>query len=142
MTETILVPIELSHAGAKVLDTAREMAERRGADMVLINVLPSVPAVVDSFMPSNYQADAVEEAKKALEARLTEKGLAPDAYKLVIRHGSPYDEVIKYANEIKADVIVVGSHAPKTAADYLLGSTAAKIVRHASCSVFVVRCQD
>jgi universal stress protein F len=139
MTETILVPIDLSHAGAKVLDTAREMSERRGAEMILMTVLPSVPAVVDSFMPSNYQSDAVEKTRKGVEERLVEKGLAADAYKIVVKVGSAYDEVIKYAKDIRADLIVVGSHAPKSAADYLLGSTAAKIVRHASCSVFVVR---
>ncbi len=139
MTEKILVPLDPSHAGAKVLDTAREMAERRGAELVLMTVLPNVPAIVDSFMPSNYQNEAVEETRRAIEQRLEEKGLPKDAYKIVIRHGSPYDEVISYAREIGASLIVVGSHAPRTAADYLLGSTASKIVRHADCSVFVVR---
>ncbi len=139
MTEKILVPLDLSHAGAKVLDTAREMAERRGAELILMTVLPSVPAVVDSFMPSNYQHDAVAEAKKAVEDRLEEKGLARDAYEIVIRHGSPHDEVIKYADKTGVSLIVVGCRGPQTAADYLLGSTASKIVRHASCSVFVVR---
>ena len=139
MTEKILVPIDLSHAGAKVIDTAREMAERRGADMVLITVLPTIPAIVDSFMASDYQEKAVAETKAALEARLEEKGLAKDGYELIIKHGSPYDEVIKCAKEIDASLIVVASHAPQTAGDYLLGSTASKIVRHAGCSVFVVR---
>ena len=139
MTDKILVPLDLTHAGAKVLDTARQMAERRGAELILITVLPAIPAIVDSFMPSDYQEKAVEDTKAALEKRLEEKGLTKDAYKIVIRHGSPYGEVINYANDIKADVIVVGSHAPQTPADYLLGSTASKIVRHAKCSVFVVR---
>jgi nucleotide-binding universal stress UspA family protein len=139
MTEKILVPLDLSHAGAKVLDTAREMAERRGAKLIILTVLPTVPAIVDSFMPSNYQNEAVKETRIAVEKRLEEKGIAKDAYEIVIRHGTPYDEVINYAKEINANVIVVASHAPKTAADYLLGTTASKIVRHASCSVFVVR---
>lgn len=81
----------------------------------------------------------LRKTRKGVEERLVEKGLAADAYKIVVKVGSAYDEVIKYAKDIRADLIVVGSHAPKSAADYLLGSTAAKIVRHASCSVFVVR---
>lgn len=140
MTEKILVALDLSHAGAKVLDTAREMSERRKAELILMIVLPTVPAIVDSFMPSNYQNEAVSKTRVALEERLDEKGIARDAYKIVIKHGSPYDEVISYAKKIEADVVVVGSHAPKSPSDYLLGSTASKIVRHAGCSVFVVRC--
>ena len=139
MTEKILVPLDLSHAGAKVLDTAVEMAERRGAELVLMTVLPTIPAIVDSFMESDYQEKAARNARTALEARLEEKGLAKDGYEILIKHGTPHDKVIKCAKDIGASLIVVASQAPSTVGDYLLGSTSAKIVRHASCSVFVVR---
>ncbi len=139
MTEKILVALDLSHSGARVLETAREMAARRGAKLIAITVLPAVPAIVDSYMASDYQDKAVEETRTALVERLRERGLAPEETEIVIRHGSPYGEVINYAKEAGVDLIVVGSHAPKTPADYLLGSTAAKVVRHAPCSVFVVR---
>ena len=139
MSEKILVPLDLSHAGAKVLDTAREMAARRNAELVLMTILPSIPAIVDSFMANDYQEKALAEARLALEKRLEEKGLSKNQYDLIIKHGTPYDEVIKTAQKIDASVIVVASHAPQTAGDYLLGSTASKIVRHATCSVFVVR---
>ena len=88
MSEKILVPLDLSHSGAKVLDTAREMAERRGAELVLMTVLPAIPAIVDSFMTNDYQEKALAETRVALEARLEEKGLAKDSYELVIKHGS------------------------------------------------------
>jgi nucleotide-binding universal stress UspA family protein len=52
--------------------------------------------------------------------------------------GSVYNEVLREADRIGADLIVVGSHRP-TMATYLLGSNAATIVRHARCSVLVVR---
>ena len=56
----------------------------------------------------------------------------------VVRMGSVYNEVLGEADRISADLIVVGSHRP-TMATYLLGSNAATIVRHARCSVLVVR---
>ena len=139
MTDKILVSLDVAHAGAKALDTAIEMAGRRNAELVLITVLPTIPAVVDSFMAADYKEKAVAETRAAMEKRLQEKGIAKDTFEIVIKHGTPYDEVIKYAREIDADLIVVASHAPKSAADYLLGTTASKIVRHAGCSVFVVR---
>jgi nucleotide-binding universal stress UspA family protein len=56
----------------------------------------------------------------------------------IVRMGSDYNEVLKEADRMAADLIVVGSHRP-TMSTYLLGSNAAAIVRHAKCSVLVVR---
>ena len=52
--------------------------------------------------------------------------------------GSVYDQVLAEATEFNADLIVVGSHRPSMST-YLIGSNAARIVRHAKCSVLVVR---
>ena len=56
----------------------------------------------------------------------------------MVRMGSVYAEVLDEAGRIGADLVVVGSHRPSMAT-YLLGSNAATIVRHARCSVLVVR---
>ena len=56
----------------------------------------------------------------------------------VVRLGGVYAEVLEEADKIAADLIVVGSHRPKMST-YLLGSNAASIVRHAHCSVLVIR---
>ena len=55
-----------------------------------------------------------------------------------IRSGHPYKNILEKAEEEDADLIIVASHTPGLQ-DYLLGSTAAKVVRHAKCSVLVVR---
>jgi nucleotide-binding universal stress UspA family protein len=52
--------------------------------------------------------------------------------------GSVYDDVLQEAEKSAADLIVVGSHRPSMAT-YLIGSNAVRIVRHAKCSVLVVR---
>jgi nucleotide-binding universal stress UspA family protein len=63
----------------------------------------------------------------------------PDARMSSVVHlGGVYNEVLKEASRIAADLIVVGSQRP-TMSTYLLGSNAATIVRHAKCSVLVVR---
>ena len=56
----------------------------------------------------------------------------------LIRFGTVYDEVLAAAKVVKADLIITGSHKPNVS-DYLLGSNAARIMRHAECSVLVVR---
>ena len=63
----------------------------------------------------------------------------PDVtYKSIARHGSVYKEILEVADSIGADLIVLTSHRPARS-DYLLGPNAARVVRHAKQSVFVVR---
>jgi len=49
-----------------------------------------------------------------------------------------YAEILGVAEEAEADLVVVGSHLPAVK-DYLLGTNAARVVRHARCSVFDAR---
>ena len=57
---------------------------------------------------------------------------------VAVASGGVYHELLREATEWGADLIVVGSHRP-VMSDYLLGSNAKTIVRHAQCSVLVVR---
>jgi nucleotide-binding universal stress UspA family protein len=65
-------------------------------------------------------------------------GAAADRVTTAVRFGGTYQEILAHAEKIGAELIVIGSHKPNVA-DYLLGSTAARVVRHARCSVYVVR---
>ena len=56
----------------------------------------------------------------------------------IVGQGSIHREIIAAAEKADADLIVMASHKP-TARDYLLGANAAHVVRHAACSVMVVR---
>ena len=58
---------------------------------------------------------------------------------ILVTHGaSIYAEILGAAEEVEADLVVVGSHRPAMK-DYLLGTNAARVVRHACCSVLVAR---
>ncbi len=56
----------------------------------------------------------------------------------MIKKGPVTAEILDCADELGADLIVIGSHRPGLK-DYLLGSTAARVVRHAECPVYVDR---
>ena len=73
-----------------------------------------------------------------LDALVREK--LPDDIDLdqIVRQGSIYREILKLARETRSDLIVMASHRPKKT-DFLLGMNAAQVVRHAPCSVLVVR---
>ena len=56
----------------------------------------------------------------------------------LVRTGHSYKTILEVAKEKDVDLIIIASHRPGLQ-DYFLGSTAAKVVRHADCSVLVVR---
>ncbi len=59
-----------------------------------------------------------------------------------IRHGVPYEEIIKYAKDLDADLIVMSTHGHTGLTHILLGSVAEKIVRYAPCPVLTTRIDD
>ena len=72
----------------------------------------------------------------ALIRRVNASDLKPNI--LVTHAASIYAEILGVAEEAEADLVVVGSHRPAMK-DYLLGTNAARVVRHARCSVLVAR---
>lgn len=107
-----------------------------------LNVICVVPnfgvGVVGSFFPEGYEEEALRKTKVALH-EFTAKHV-PKGYNVqhIISFGNVYEEIIDAANKVDADIILMGSHRPKLR-DYLLGPNAARVVRHATQSVLVVR---
>ncbi|MDX9860174.1 MAG: universal stress protein, partial [Rhodospirillales bacterium] len=56
----------------------------------------------------------------------------------IIAYGKVYKEILDATKLVKADLVIMGAHHPELE-DYLLGPNAARVVRHAGCSVMVVR---
>ncbi len=136
MYATILVPIDLHDAGkAKaMLDNARLLGGG-SARIVLLNVVEDVPSYVAAELPSGIIAQQKEDATRALTELAQAEGLAAA---IAVRSGQPASAILACAEEHKVDVVVIASHRPGFQ-DYLIGSTAARVVRHARCSVLVLR---
>ena len=78
----------------------------------------------------------LENSVAALIRRVNASDLKP---KIPVTHGaSIYAEILGVAEGAEADLAVIGSHRPATK-DYMLGTNAARVVRHARCSVLVAR---
>ena len=142
MFKTILVPVDLGEveAARPAIDKAVEIARGNPESSIrLIYVRPIVPVTYMEFMPPAFDEEQQADADTRL-AELLAGGvdLPADRVSSVVGLGSVYNEVLNQADQIGADLIVVGSHQPSMAT-YLLGSNASAIVRHAKCSVLVVR---
>ena len=140
MFKNILVAVDLEHDTPvdDLLRIASDIANTYGAQVHLLNVIGAAPAVVSQFLPENYENMVSEKIEKDLAVLAAKVDLAEGAAASSVRFGGVYQEILAHANKIGADLIIVASHKPDVG-DYLLGTTAARIVRHASCSTLVVR---
>jgi nucleotide-binding universal stress UspA family protein len=140
MFKTILVPVDLGEveAARPAIDKAVELAKSADSTIRLIYVRPIVPVTYMEFMPPAFDEEQQGEAETKLAELAASVGLPSGRVSAVVRLGSVYNDVLDEAEKTGADLIVIGSHRP-TMATYLLGSNAATIVRHAGCSVLVVR---
>jgi len=140
MFKTILVPVDIEdvETARPALDRAVALADASGGTVRLIYVRSLVPMAYMEFVPPDFDAAQQQDVTKRLAALADGVSLPKERVSSVVTLGSVYHDVLKEADEIGADLIVVGSHRP-TMATYLLGSNAASIVRHAKCSVLVIR---
>lgn len=136
MYKTILVPIDMGHVveGKSIIDIAIDHADK-DSKIILLNVVEEIPNWAAINLPADIIDKSLESARDDLKAIATAGGRKMD---VEIRTGHSYNTILDVAEEKNADLIVVASHRPGLQ-DYFLGSTAAKVVRHAKCSVLVVR---
>jgi nucleotide-binding universal stress UspA family protein len=136
MFRTILVPIDVGNAdnSKHVINIAATNGDD-DARIILLNVVEDIPKWVAVELPDGFQERSYKESKKQLEEIAKASGANVEIEVLI---GHPYQTILDTVKKVGADLIVIASHQPELQ-DYLLGSTAAKVVRHARCSVMVVR---
>ena len=134
MYKKIIAALGLSHGhGVTALDMARRMRAENGT-IIALHVLEPVPGFASNYLLPDHESQIQTAAEAAIRERVGE----PADAKVVVLSGYPGQTITEYAEEVGADCIIVGSHKPELQ-DYLLGSTAARVVRHAPCSVHVLR---
>lgn len=136
MYKNILVPIDISHQERHetAMKMARVLADPEGAKITALSVVEPIPAYVGiSGMIPEFDSQVKSTVRESLESFAAGHGV-----ETVVLHGSPGTEIVEYAKEIGVDCIVIASHKPGFG-DFLLGSTAARVVRHADCCVHVLR---
>lgn len=143
MYKNILVPVDVFEAGLgdKALLHAKYLADIAAGDIHLLHVIPRFsPELTRGFISDARQMDEymINNAKEKLNVLTKKLGLSPDRIHIHVRSGNVRNEVTSLADELKADVIVIGSRNPGIQT-HLLGSEAANIVRYAHVPVFVIR---
>ncbi len=136
MYRNIMIGIDLNHEHDydRVLHVATNLAEDVMSRITAVSVLGPIPSYVAEQIPE----DAIAAASDDAMTRLRRIAGPQSEVRTEIRHGQPSHALLAYAEENDVDCIVIASHKPGLK-DYFLGSTAARVVRHATCSVHIMR---
>lgn len=135
MYNNVLIAVALEHD--RDISGAMDIAHCLSADggkITALHVMEPISGYVEPYLPDGYSENHRTETEARLAAEL---GDAKDV-KPVVVVGHSGRTIVEYANDHDIDCIIIASHKPGLQ-DYLLGSTAGRVVRHASCSVHVIR---
>ncbi len=139
----ILCPTDFSEPSGEGLTVARELASHFGCDLLLVHVLPVVPAPPTDptfvFNVPEYERALHTDAAAKL-ARMAQEAAAKGVKtRTAVGHGDPGGEIVRIAQEEGADLVVIATHGLTGWRHVMFGSVAEKVVRHAHCSVLSVR---
>ncbi|MGI9287132.1 MAG: universal stress protein [Pseudomonadales bacterium] len=138
----ILLGVDLSSSSDTIIAQGQSLAQAYSAKIWLLHVAPSDPDFVGYDVGPQTVRDAV--AKKyhaehaqiqAFSAQLRDAGL--DATALLVQ-GATADTILKEAEQLQANIIVLGSHGKGMAKQLLLGSTSSSVIKHSKVPVLVV----
>ena len=137
----ILIPIDFSDYSDQALRWGVSLAQKYGAQLLLLHVIPEVLEEVSARESAGEQL--VIDLTAEVEAQLHEiarqglkEGVAVDVR---VADGEPADAILRMARQEKVDLIVMGTHGRTGLSHLLLGSTAEAVVRASACPVFTVR---
>ena len=140
--DNILFPTDFSDCSRSVLDYAISFAAANNCTLHLLYVIEyeGMPKVADSPKPETADpariAQFVDELKAMIAGR---KDTDKVKIEYLVMQGHPFNEIIRAAEKVGADMIIMGTHGRTGFAQILIGSVAEKVVRHAECPVLTVK---
>ena len=140
---TIVVAVDFSETSADTLGAALELAHSDQHRLHLVHVVQDVFRTGGTVeMPTvdwlEVQRSWIEDARRQLIQLAALCNLDPQTVTIAVTVGQPAAEIVQYANQHAADVVVLGSHGHGVVRRFMLGSVADRVLRQASCPVMLV----
>jgi len=139
----IVCPTDFSEAACEGILQGKQLALHFGAEIVLVHVLPVLPILPDdpNFVLKIPEYERLLHAEASRKLRQQAEELTHDGLqtRFVIGHGNAASEIVRIAQEERADMIVISTHGDTGWRHFAFGSVAEKVVRLASCPVLSVR---
>ena len=134
----IVVPTDFSSCSETAVRAAAGLRQASGAEVLLLHV--TEPAHAGLRVPTSELHEAMQRETEVQLTQLATESFADGVnVRVLVKQGHPAETICKTAAEEKADAIIIPIHGHSGLVHMLLGSVAEKVVRHAKCSVLVVR---
>lgn len=140
MFKRILLPIDLteSEMTARAVARAAPLAAAWDSDIRVVNVQSLLPIKFLDYAPKNFDAEIRRGLAEEIAAVAAQLNRPAGRISTTVRFGPVYQNVLAEADDWSADLIILCSHRPGMDR-FLIGSNASAMVRHANCSVLVLR---
>jgi len=139
----ILCPVDFSRTSTAAMAQAGMLAQRFGADLTVLHVVYDPLDVTCLHIPHPPQEqlrdELIREAERTLQAQVSRRLRSLPRAKTAVALGSPFREIIRYAQEHQVDLIVMGTQGLSGLNHLIMGSTAERVVRMAPCPVLTIR---
>lgn len=140
---TILFAVDFSESSDHAFSYAFELAQKFSSRLVIIHVINEPVDLRGFYVPhisfDNLEKEIAEGAEKMMDRFCDSKLKVFANYERSVVSGIPYEEIVRKAEEVNADLIIMGTHGRKGLDHMLFGSTAERVVRGAHCPVMTVR---
>ena len=139
--ERIIVPIDFSEHSEYALEAASNLARKYGSELIALHMLELSNAILTAGSDS-LNEEAVfylKLAEQKFEAFLDKSYLKDIEVTPIVKHFKVWNEVNDVANEVDANLIVMGSHGASGIKEVLVGSNTEKVVRHSDIPVLVIK---
>ena len=134
----ILVPVDFSENSKKILDSASDIAGKFGAALSVVFVVQSFDDYSGFFVPHMPVAKFEEEMVQGAEQKMDSFMGGYENVEAKVLIGDVGEEVVRYAEEIGIDMIIMGTHGYKGLEKVMFGSVAEKVVKTAPCPVLTI----
>ena len=148
MFNKILVTIDGSDPSMHALGFGADLAERDGAELVVLSVVPPLPLFVTEETELSHYPQLMEDIERYHEKMLAEtsKDLGRDHKGLkvstLLRKGVPARNIVEAAKEEEVDLIVIGNRGTGGIISWMLGSTSRSVAEACTVPVMIVKDQE
>ena len=145
MFKKILVTIDGSDPAKHAFDFGADLAERDGASLVVLTVVPNLPQYIAEEGELAYYPRLLDDIEKFHEKLLAEavQGLQSDHGGLkastILRKGNPARNIVETAREEGVDLIVLGNRGTVGILSWMLGSTSRRVAEACTVPVLIVK---
>ncbi|HYA88722.1 MAG TPA: universal stress protein [Nitrospirota bacterium] len=136
---SLLVPFDGSESSKKALGRACELSKTDRSELSVLYVIPRYEEMMDFFKTESVKKSLYQEAEKIIEVAKKMAAGQGVEIKAVVQEGHAADKVVEIADKMKHDLIIVGTHGWRGVNKAIMGSTAERIIAHASCPVLIAK---